>query len=370
MIRNYPLSKKLYAFLSPALLLLLASCGSYQYSGYSSDGIYGEASPAKPSQNERSEKPRNANIVRQEKLNEASSYYKNLFAQQSDMINAALEDSTVFTNIDNYSSNTGYEEDTYDDDSEIVYNGSYAPWGEDPDSYTINIYNNMGPRFGGFYNPYGYYGYDYWDPYWNTGWNWRFSWGASAYYGYGWGWNNFYDPWYVAGWYGYPRYHNYYHYSTPYHYNRYAYNSRHRGERIYSRNSRSNVISQSRSNSRRSSSYSRRIREIRSSEGTRSNRSSRSKVAKRNDSDRPVYTRSSRSSRSSRTYSRSSGSSSNSVRSSSSNNSYRTRSTSPSRSRSVRSSSSSSRSSSGSVRSSSRSSRSSGGSRSARGGRG
>ena len=162
MIRNSNLLHRTSVFLTPVLLLLLASCGSYQYSGYS-DGIYGESSRPVDRPRTGYERPQNANEQREEKLKEANSYYKNMFAQQADMIENAMQEDVVFTDIDSYSSNSQYSEDEemYDEEGTMAYNGSYAPWGQgDADDTTINIYNTgfnygfYGPWRRGFYNPY------------------------------------------------------------------------------------------------------------------------------------------------------------------------------------------------------------------------
>ena len=107
MIRNSKLLHRTSVFLTPVLLLLLASCGSYQYSGYS-DGIYGESSRPVDRPRTGYERPQNANEQREEKLKEANSYYKNMFAQQADMLENAMQEDVVFTDIDSYSSNSQY----------------------------------------------------------------------------------------------------------------------------------------------------------------------------------------------------------------------------------------------------------------------
>ncbi len=194
MIRNSNLLHRTPIFLTPVLLLLLASCGSYQYSGYN-DGIYGEAPKTVDRPRTGYEKPQNANEQREEKLKEANSYYKNMFAQQSAMLEDAMQEDVVFTDIDSYSSNSGYSEDEemYNEEGTMAYNGSYAPWGQgEADDTTINIYNtgfNYGfysPWRRGIYNPYFNYGYGYgwgWNgygsfynrPYWSIGWGWGFN---------------------------------------------------------------------------------------------------------------------------------------------------------------------------------------------------
>ncbi|MDX1762535.1 MAG: hypothetical protein R3218_10305, partial [Christiangramia sp.] len=155
----YIFRNKLNLLMVPLAIFALASCSSYQYSGYETDGIYGESRPGIWEQDNQQ--------ITEVRPNSNNSYYKNLFAQQSQMVGEVLE-SDVFTDVEDYTSNDGYE--NYSQvDGDVAYVGGNAPWGEDPDTYSINIINT---GFGGFYSP------------------WR--WG----YGYGWGpgWGGFYDP--------------------------------------------------------------------------------------------------------------------------------------------------------------------------------
>lgn len=356
----YTLRNKLSLLLAPMAVFALVSCGSYQYSGYEADGIYGESRPGILEQPEQE-----ATEVRP---NSNNSYYKNLFSEQSEMVGEVLE-SDVFTDVDSYSSNDRYE--NYSEiGGDVAYVGGNAPWGQDPDTYTVNIYNNG--FYGGFYSPwrYGYgFGFPYYggwyDPYWpgnfwggygpyayggsrwNIGFGLNFGFGFGHRYGYG-GFGPYYNPYY-------PHYYNNYDYYNPYN-TRVAHNNGRRNSRA----------TYSEGPSRRNS-YSQRIRDIRNS---RSSDYGTSRVrSSSGDSDARVYTRTSRrtvparsydtgSNRSSSpTYERSSRSSNSTYRSSSSR-----RSSSSSRSGSVRSSSSSSRSSG--------TTRSSGGRSSSRGGRG
>lgn len=368
-MKVFTIIKQNLGLLFAPALLVLASCSSYQYSGYEADGIYGESRPGIWEQREQPQK-------QEVKPNNNNTYYKNLFAQQSEMYGEILE-GDIFTDVDSYSSTPHYDnymQDDQDGDG-VAYSGGYAPWGNDPDSYTINIYNN------GFYNPwyygygygYGYYGYGYGYPYYR-GWYHPYSpyWGgyySPIAYGYGPYWSIGFNFGY--GGYGYP-YYGYYNYYNPYwgyhntYYNRYdhiAYNATRRNEPVrYSEGvSRRNAISDA-----RASSYSRSIREIRNSRtstyGTSRSRSSN------NNGDVNVYTRTNRRVESRPVYnsSRSSDSPTYQTRSRSSNNTYRSsssrRSSMPART--TTRSSSSTRSSGTTTRSSS------GSSRSSRGGRG
>ncbi|MDR5591844.1 hypothetical protein [Christiangramia sp. SM2212] len=358
----YTLRNKLGLLFVPVAVLAMVSCGSYQYSGYEADGIYGESRPGIWEQQDQQ--------VNEVRPNNENSYYKDLFAQQSQMVGEVLE-SDIFTDVDSYSSNNGY--DNYSEvGGDVAYVGGNAPWGEDPDTYTVNIINRGGfyggfydGFYGAYYSPwrfgYGYrypfYGGGWFDPYWPGNWGgfgpyaygapgWNIGFGINFGYNFGYGYGGYYNPYYPYF------YNNYYH--NNYYNNRYAYNTGRRNSRAYGEGP-----------SRRNS-YSDRIRSIRNSDyGT-----SRVRNSVRN-SDSRVYTRTSRRSEPVRSYDNSRSRSSSPVYSrssrSSSNGTYRSsssrRSTSSSRSTTTRSSSSSSRSS-GTTRSSG------GRSSSSRGGRG
>ena len=184
---NY-LQTKIPATVAFIALFGLTSCGSYQYVGQDSDGIYG------PSEN---------NVEYEEEVvtNEtepSNNYYKNYFKEKSNELELMNKEGEVFTDIDSYEGN--YNEDV----AETTYQG-YAGWGEESDDITINIYSNN----------FGYY--NYWNrPYyaWNR-WGYRpyySSWGIG--YGYaGFGWNTgFYDPFWNPPYYGYNSYYGYYGY--------------------------------------------------------------------------------------------------------------------------------------------------------------
>lgn len=282
------------------MLLVLSGCSSYQYSGYETDGIYGESRPGiweQPQEQVTEVKPNNGN-----------SYYKDLFAQQGQMYGEILE-SDVFTDVDSYSSNTGYE-DYNEVGGDVAYVGGNAPWGEDPDSYAVNIYNNnrFGFGFGPGWGPGWGMGWGYasfYDPFFDPFWPNPYFYGNYPYYGvasywggwgFGFGFNNWYRPW---GW-------NRGYWNSPY-YNRYynrpiAYNNSRRNSRDYgyqtdrSRNYDTNM------NNRRTE-YSRRIRDIRNSREA-DGYSRRSVSASRNSerSSNGMYTRSTRRTVSPRTY--------------------------------------------------------------------
>lgn len=355
----YYLRNNLNLLFIPVVFFTLVSCGSYQYSGYEADGIYGESRPGIWEQ----EEPQTTEV----KPNNNNSYYKNLFAQQSEMYGEILEND-IFTDVDSYTSNDGYE--NYNETGgDVAYVGGNAPWGDDPDSYTINIYNDnfYSPwRYGWAYGyPYSYYGgwYDPWyNPYW-YGPYWRHGyWGGPIAYGYGSYWNiGFgFGYQYYGGYYSpYNRYY-YGNYHYPYHYNnRIAYNQGRRNSNPYYSDDDNR-----RSTSTRSS-YSRSIREIRDSRSSDYG-TSRVRSTANNNTEQRVYTRTTRRTESSGSYESSRTRSSSPVyqrSSQSSNRTYRsstpTRSSSSTRSSTTRSSGSSTRGS-GTTRSSGSSTRGNG----------
>ena len=132
---NYFSTKSLSVFSLIGLVgLLVTSCGSYQNSSYyDRDGIYNS----------------NRNNNNQVANSASSQEYRNYFESRIEPINDSTE---VFTDVENYSSNYQNEAD---------YNNGYTSWGGNPESITVNVYDN------------------------NWGWGWN-----------NWGWNN----WGYAGW--------------------------------------------------------------------------------------------------------------------------------------------------------------------------
>lgn len=345
----YFLKNKISLLAIPAALFALASCSSYQYSGYEADGIYGES---RPGIFEQPEPDKTAEV----RPNNNSSYYKNLFAQQSQMVGEAL-DSEVFTDVEDYTSNDGY--DNYSEvGGDVAYVGGNAPWGEDPDSYTINIYNNgfaggfyspwmygwgfnspylyggfYDPFRGNFYGPYGYgpYAYGFRRPFWNAG----FGFGYGFGYGYGFGFGGYYPYRHH-----YAPFYNYYH--DPIAYNR----SRRNSEYSYTdRNTRRNT-------------YSRNIREIRNSRSSEYG-TSRVRRSVNSSDDNQMYTRTTRRSQSP-TYNGTRSDNPSTIQRSSQRENRTYRSSTPSTSRSSTTRSTTTRSSSSTTRSSGSTSRSSG----------
>ena len=185
-MKLYKLKMIRAAFFGPALLLL-ASCSSYQYAGYDNDGIYSSDNREAVAANE------------EEDSYGESQYYEQLFAEQSAQYDQLPEEGMIFTNIDAYSSTGAYDESAFVD-QELAYQGGNAPWGEDIDEVSINIYSNMspfyhGPRYmGGFYDPYMRYGY---------GGFYGHRWSPWGYGGYGYGYGHrfgFYSPWNTHRW--------------------------------------------------------------------------------------------------------------------------------------------------------------------------
>ncbi|MEP2934835.1 MAG: hypothetical protein ABJM06_03895 [Gilvibacter sp.] len=216
-------------------LLMLASCGSYQYSGYyEEDGIYSSGEPEVVTTNEATDE------------NSKNNYYKQYFNTKSGEIEKLSEEATIFTDIESYTST-----ETLDDEGYVVIEEpteeSYGAWGNNGGDVTINIYDsygfgwnrpfwwNSGWGWNGFAGSYGW-GWNGWG--WNYGWN-NWGWG----FNYGWGWNNWgFNNGFC--WYR-PRYNNYYNAS---------YNRGRRG--TYGRDSYA-VANSSRATNGRRSSYSR-----------------------------------------------------------------------------------------------------------------
>ncbi|WP_452223790.1 hypothetical protein [Lacinutrix chionoecetis] len=209
---------KLPAFAAILLSFGLTSCGSYQYVGQDSDGVYGDDD-------------RQVEVIQTETDDAGNdNYYKNYFKEKSLEMEAA-DANEVFVDIDAY-------EGSYAEDGTQQSNTGYGSWGENGNEVSINVYNN---GFG-YYNYWNqpFYGWNRWG--WNrpyAGWNIGFGYG----YGYGgFGWNaGFYDPFWGHPFYGYGYGYGYGGY--PYYGGFYgrnhrglAYNSTRRGS-VYGRNS-------------------------------------------------------------------------------------------------------------------------------------
>ncbi|MFN4761532.1 hypothetical protein ACKGJN_00250 [Gillisia sp. Q332] len=343
--------KKILFFIAPVSFLLLASCGSYEYSGYESDGIYGETNRVYQEHEQYATQDSN------------SSYYKNLFSEEAALYGEVLGEGAIFTDVEGYSSTGDYDPSNANQSN---YQGGNAPWGEDPDQYTINFYNSG--FYSGFYNPYWGGGIYAFDPYWGP-----------AYYGPGFYGPGYWGPWgigsrgfyrghfgfgfgfavhpFIYGGYGYYNPYNFHGYRYSNYRNNIAYNTGRRNSVSNFRNNRVENLrnATSLSDRGRSSSYSRSIRNLRNSNDDYgiSRRTYSREYQTRSNTNSPYSTNRSRTinrssqNQNSGTYSRSS----NSNRSSGT-----VRRTTPARS------------SSGTVRSSSNTSRSSGTTRSSSGG--
>lgn len=208
---NY-LSNKVHVFTVLLAALTLSSCGSYQYVGQTSDGIYETGTENRQYESE---------AIPAESNND---YYANYFREKADEAEAYSQTDEIFTDIDTYQGN-------YDDTVEVTEQN--AGWGETSSNVIINIHDT------GFYNDYGW-GWNRpwgWNGWYNWGWNSPYSWN------YGWGWNNsFYNPYWRSPYYGFNNFgygygYGYgYSYTNGYHRRGISYNSGRRGS-IVNRNS-------------------------------------------------------------------------------------------------------------------------------------
>ena len=223
------------------LAIVSSSCGSYQNSSYyDKDGVYGDSQT-------------NNN-------NSQSNKYQEYFSDLN-------KDAEAFTGIDSYTSVTNDSIKKTEN-----YNSNNAGWGNNPQSVTVNVYdNNWGY---GYWNNWWYGNYWGWNNWYGPGWGWGIGW--NNWYGPGWGfgWNN----WYGNSWCG-NYYNNYYNggrrgSSYPYYSNGNRYSVRN-GTRSsnYNVNGRNNpsVTPGTRNFNTRSSNYP--FRSNTSSQPTRSNNS-------------------------------------------------------------------------------------------------
>ena len=172
------LKKLSVLFMVFGALLMLSSCGAYQYVGYDNDGIYSS-----------DEVVVDVNKAATNRTND--NYYANYFEEHVSEAQLLQDESEVFTDIDSYSSVT-----VVDNEAEIIED--YGGWGQVNDQVTINYYNTGWNNWGWGRNPWFWnYGFDYG---WSTwGWNrwygniWYSPWAWNGGYGWGynnWGWNN------------------------------------------------------------------------------------------------------------------------------------------------------------------------------------
>lgn len=177
--------------------ILLTSCGTHNQNSYAdSDGIYSSQAPTE------TEPVSEANTP-------SDSYYKQYFNSKTQAYEE-LEDGTIFTDIDAYSTSESLDDDGYIVE-ERTQEEDYGAWGENSEQVTVNVYNNGG--WGYWNRPYWWYGagwgfYNNWcSPFWGVG----YGWGYPFYGYYGWGYpyyyggyyNNFYNPYYGNAYNGY-----------------------------------------------------------------------------------------------------------------------------------------------------------------------
>ena len=193
-------------------------------------------------------------------------------------------------------------------DQGLEYTGGYAPWGNDPDQISVNIFNQQpffgpyhSPFYAGFYEPFwGPYSYGFHPNRWGYGFYNPWRWNGGFGFGFGpWGFaNNFYSTyWNRSFWHG-----GFYggYYSNPYHYGHrnVAYNTGRRNSYSDLNSYRGN----SRSRASRIQGYTnpRELRAGRSNYDTRTYRTQSERVRSRSNPQQrsSFYSRSSRSSRS------------------------------------------------------------------------
>lgn len=184
---------KLSFFVALSALFVLASCGSYQHTGYDNDGIYSS-----------DKQPETTTDKVVETTTSDASYFKTYFSEKSDEYEAIVNDSEIFTDIDSYE---GYPEQEVDS---LEYSSGNSGWGDEYNAPTeINIYYSAGWLRPGWIGSWGWhnwrfnnFGWGAYSPYWNNwgwgfgfnnGWGWNTGW-AWGWYDFGWGWNNYWCP--------------------------------------------------------------------------------------------------------------------------------------------------------------------------------
>ena len=193
------------------ILLVISSCGTYQYTSFSNDGIYEDNNSITDS-----------NIYGNQVENdeEISEYYSSYFNDVAKRYSVSENNNELFIDVENYSSNI----------NDSTSKKTYGPWGDYKNSLTINIHSyhndgfwsrwrypnwmwNYGYGYGnvwgyGFNNfwsrPYPFYG-GYYDPF-NPFWGYY----NSFYFGYGYGYG--YPYGYSSWWRPYSYWNNYYSY--------------------------------------------------------------------------------------------------------------------------------------------------------------
>jgi hypothetical protein len=190
--------------------LLLSSCGTYNQTNFNEeDGIYKAKAPEQPEQVSAERTP-------------SDSYYKQYFNSKTQAYDA-LEQGTVFTDIEAYSTTGAIDKNGYIVEEETQDEENYGAWGENSKELSITIYNNNNIPY--WNRPYWWYG---------SGWGYSNNWCSPfSAIGYGWGY-----PYYgYYGW-GYPYYYGGYYnnYNNSYYgnqYNGYAYSRGRRSSDYY-----------------------------------------------------------------------------------------------------------------------------------------
>lgn len=225
------LKSKLPLYLALGSLLVLASCGSYQYVGSDSDGIYGSSDEVTYTE----ATPRTSNN---------NGYYKEFFGEKSQKYaNIANDDNVIFTNIDDYEGNYS------DENGDIQYEQGYAGWGQSADNVNINVYSDFGWNNFGFWNrPWGYgngwFGYDWYGGFYNPFWYPGAFYGGFGYFGGG-----FYNPYFF----GYNNFYNGFYGNNFYRNNNIAFNAGRRGSGINTNNRTSYRLNNAQSTTRNTS---------------------------------------------------------------------------------------------------------------------
>jgi len=131
---------------SPFLLgmlsvVFLTSCSSYRNVNSNSDGIYGSSIPSETRRSVSNDNLQQRRVNPSNVPQKTSDTYSKFFSDQGQMISEARNSNNeVFTDIDNYASDTiTYpEEERYYE--EPIYNGNNAGWGTNPTA-VIHIQN-------------------------------------------------------------------------------------------------------------------------------------------------------------------------------------------------------------------------------------
>tara|TARA_B100001287_G_scaffold153595_1_gene129243 strand:- start:275 stop:1366 length:1092 start_codon:yes stop_codon:yes gene_type:complete len=141
------------------IVLLITSCGSYQYSGYINDGIY-----------QNNDISKDYAFVENQEINDKANndYYKSAFSEKALMYSESETDDQLFTDVENYRTN---ENDSI--------NNNYGPWGEYKDSIVVNVHSH---HHDGFWSRWRY-----------PNWMWNYGYGYGSLNTWGYGYNNYWS---------------------------------------------------------------------------------------------------------------------------------------------------------------------------------